>query len=174
VNWGELFIPKAGLLEVFVRGTATYLLIFVFLRVLSKRALGTVGVSDLVVVILVAEGAQGAIGGDYESITEAGVLVATILGWSYAINWLSFHVPWLERLTAAREIVVVRDGRMNRRAMRSELLSETELRALLREQGIEDLAEVKQAAVEGDGELSVIRRDGGEPQDGRDKTKAVV
>lgn len=174
MNWGELFIPKAGLLEVFVRGTATYLLVFVFLRVLSKRALGTVGVSDLVVVILVAEGAQGAIGGKADSITEGAVLVATILGWSYAINWVSFHVPWLERLTAARATVVVRDGRLDRRAMRSELLSESELRALLREQGIDDLAAVKRAAVEGDGELSVIRRDGDEPEGGRDKRKALA
>lgn len=173
MDWAGLFVPKVPLLEVFVRGTATYLLIFLFLRVLSKRALGIVGVSDLVVVILVAEGAQGAIGGDYESITEAAVLVATILGWAYAINWLSFHVPWLERLTAAREVVVVRDGRMDRRAMRRELLSETELRGLLREQGIEDLAEVRKAAVEGDGELSVIRRDG-EPQGSRDKTKSLA
>lgn len=173
MNWHELVVPSNSLIEVFVRGTATYLLLFLALRFLLKRAVGAIGIPDLLVVILVAEGAQHAMG-DYRSITEAALLIGTILGWSYALNWLSFHVPWLERLTSAPEVVVVRNGRMDRRAMRRELLTEDELRSLLREQGVADLAEVERAAIEGDGELSVIRRGGANDGGPRGKAKSVA
>jgi uncharacterized membrane protein YcaP (DUF421 family) len=43
--------------------------------------------------------------------------------------------------------------------MRSELITMEELMAQLREQGIDDLAQVKKAYMEGDGKLSVIKYD---------------
>jgi uncharacterized membrane protein YcaP (DUF421 family) len=43
-------------------------------------------------------------------------------------------------------------------ALRKEMLSEDELDGQLREQGVEELSEVKLAHLEGDGRLSVIKR----------------
>ena len=56
-------------------------------------------------------------------------------------------------------ICLVKNGQMNLRNMRKELISEDELRSLLRQQGIDKLADVKTASMEGDGRISVVTQD---------------
>jgi uncharacterized membrane protein YcaP (DUF421 family) len=46
---------------------------------------------------------------------------------------------------------------MQRKAMRQELITVEELQSKLREQGIENLGEIKIACLEEDGEISVLR-----------------
>jgi uncharacterized membrane protein YcaP (DUF421 family) len=53
--------------------------------------------------------------------------------------------------------VLVRHGRIVRRNLRREHLSEDELSGKLRQHGIERLRDVKIALMESDGEISVIR-----------------
>ena len=58
--------------------------------------------------------------------------------------------------------VVVENGRVLRHNMRKELVTNDELEQMLRVQGIEDVAEIKAAYLESDGELSVIKREKGD------------
>ena len=46
---------------------------------------------------------------------------------------------------------------MKRRNMRKEMITVEELMSQLRQQGIEDLEDVKKCCLEGDGEISVIK-----------------
>ncbi|MFL5593175.1 MAG: DUF421 domain-containing protein, partial [Gemmatimonadaceae bacterium] len=78
VDWHSVFTPKTPLLEVFVRGTAVYLALFLLLRLILKRQSGTVGVTDLLVVVLIADAAQYAMSGGYESVPDGLLLVGTI------------------------------------------------------------------------------------------------
>ena len=54
---------------------------------------------------------------------------------------------------------LVDNGKMNLRNMRKEFITENELRSQLRQNGISDVAEVKRACLEANGELSVVKRD---------------
>jgi uncharacterized membrane protein YcaP (DUF421 family) len=53
-----------------------------------------------ILVVLIADAAQNGMSGDYRSITEAFILVGTIIGWTLLIDWLSFRIPalhgWLQ------------------------------------------------------------------------------
>ena len=80
-------------LELFVRGTALYLFLFAVFRVVIKRRIGSVGLADILVVVLIADAAQNGISGEYRSITEAFVVVGTIVGWTVLIDWLCYRVP---------------------------------------------------------------------------------
>lgn len=53
---------------------------------------------------------------------------------------------------------LIRDGRLIERNLRKEMITEEELKSQLREQNVEDLAEIKLATLEGDGRLSVLKR----------------
>jgi uncharacterized membrane protein YcaP (DUF421 family) len=162
MNWGEMLIPQTSVFEVMIRGSIMYLLLFLALRYLMKRHAGQVGIADILVIVLISEAAQNAMVGEAKSVSEAAILVGTILFWSYAINWLSDRVPFLRTLGGGDPIPLVRDGQMNRRNMDRELLTEDELMSHLRQHGIERLAEVKRASLEPDGNISVIRARGGE------------
>jgi uncharacterized membrane protein YcaP (DUF421 family) len=159
VDWGKLFIPSAPLLETVIRGTLMYLALFIIFRLLAKRDAGMVGISDLLVVVLLADAAQNGMAGEYHSITEGIVLVLTIIAWDYLLNWLGFHVPAFQRMVYPKPLPLVKNGQMLWRNMRKELITEEELKSQLREQGVDDLAEVKEAYLEGDGRISVVKRE---------------
>ena len=158
IDWREIFIPHKSLIEVFVRGSIMYCLLFVLLRFLPKRNTGNMGISDLLVVVLIADAAQNGMSGDYRSITEGIVLVATILFWDYLLDWLDFTYPRL-RVAGAAPSLLVKQGVLIKKNMRTEKITEEELLRQLREHGVEDLKQVKKAYLEGDGRLSVIKKD---------------
>jgi uncharacterized membrane protein YcaP (DUF421 family) len=156
VNWHDVFIPDTPLVEIFVRGTIVYLAIFALLRFVLTRQSGNVGVTDLLVVVLIADAAQNAMASDYKSVPDGLVLVATIVFWSYALDWLAYHFPTLRRLIHPPSLELIRNGKINRRNLRRELITMDELKAQLREQGIEELNLVRCAYMEGDGSISVV------------------
>lgn len=60
VEWAKMLIPDTPLLEIFLRGSIVYLALFFLLRVVLKRESGTLGITDLLVVVLIADAAQNA------------------------------------------------------------------------------------------------------------------
>lgn len=161
IDWTALFVPSVSILELVIRGSAMYLGILMLLR-LFRRDAGSLSPADLLVLVLVADAAQNAMTSDYRSITEGAVLVATVFSWNYLIDWLSFHVPAVHRLMNPTPLPLIIDGALMRRNMRAQLITLDDLKEQLREQGVEHISDVKRCAMEGDGNLSIIRRDSSE------------
>ena len=157
-DWSAMFGPQLSLLEVVARATIMYLFLFTVMRFLLKRQGSELNFADLLVVVAIIDGAQPAFTGAASSITESAVFVLTVLFWSWALNWLSFHIPALEFLTAARPIVLVENGRLHHANLRHALLTREELMRQLREQGIDSIDGVRKVMLEGDGEISVIEK----------------
>ncbi|HEY9747551.1 MAG TPA: YetF domain-containing protein [Allocoleopsis sp.] len=156
VEWRELFVPNLSLVELFIRGSLVYLVLFAILRSLPSRQLGSLAITDLLVVVLFAEAAQNAMARDYTSITEGAVLIGSVIFWSYALNWLGFRFPVVQQFLNPPPLLLVKQGHLQRRNMRRELITEDELMSQLRQQGIESVADVKAAYMEADGTISVI------------------
>ncbi|KQT28464.1 hypothetical protein ASG57_16885 [Bradyrhizobium sp. Leaf396] len=166
IDWSSILIPQNSIAEVVLRGTLIYFLLFFILRLFLNRQSGAVGIPDLLVVVLIVEATTDALGRN-ESVTEAAILISTVMFWSYGLQWLAYHVPALEILTTSPKVKLVERGRMLRRNMRKELVTEDELKSLLRTQGVEDLNMVKLACLESSGDISVITYDKAEPASGR-------
>jgi uncharacterized membrane protein YcaP (DUF421 family) len=160
VDWTDLFGFDTPVLEILVRGSIMYLGLFLLLRLVLKRESGAVGITDLLVVVLLADAAQNGMAADYSSIPDGILLVATIIFWSFALSWLGYRFRSIERLVHPRPLPLVKDGRMLRRNMRQELITEGELMSQLRLQGVGGVEDVVAAYMEGDGRISVIERDG--------------
>jgi len=160
IDWKGLFVPTYSIGEVILRGTLMYLALFVILRFVLKRQSGAVGIADLLVIVLIADASQNALGREYGSVTEGVILVLTIVGWDFALDWAEYRFAWLRSLTRPSSLPLIRDGRLLRRNMHSEMITKEELLAELRKDGVDDLADVVEARIEGDGKISVIRREG--------------
>lgn len=156
INWREVFVPSMGLLEVMLRGTIIYIVLFVLLRLL-RRDTGEMGVADVLLTVLIADAAQNGMASEYKSVTEGIVLVATIGFWNYTLDWLSFHVPLLQKFIHPAPLPLIKNGKLLARNLRRELISKEELMSQLREAGVEKVEEVKQCCLEGDGRLSVVK-----------------
>ncbi len=158
------FIPDVSLLETVVRGIVIYLAIFVLLRAILRGRTSAVTVSDLLVLVLIADAAQNAMAAEYTSITNGVVLVATIVLTSFTMDWLAFRFETVRRFVHPEHKPLVVDGRILRKTLADELMTEEELMTQLRLNGVEDASEVKAAYLEGNGEISVIKRPNGEHQ----------
>ncbi len=160
----ELFRLDVSALELVLRVSVIYLTLLVAMRVISRREMGAFEAPELLMIILIADGVTTGMTGEYHSVTGALIVAGTLIGWNYVIDWLIYHVPLVERLLRPSTLKLVENGRMLRRNMRREMVTEEELRSHLRQQGIEDIAQVKFACMEADGELNVVKRDDGESE----------
>lgn len=157
MDWDSIFVPTLPVAEIVLRGTMVYLGLFFMLRVLRREA-GDIGISDLLVVVLIADASQNAMASEYQSITEGLILVATIAFWDYFLDWLGYRFAAVERLLRPAPLLLIKNGRMLKQNMKRELIREEELMGQLREQGISELQGVKRCYLEGDGHVSVIKR----------------
>src|SRR5919106_5341357 len=132
IDLQSVFAPSLHLGEIVLRGTLVYLLLFVILRIL-RREVGAIGIADLLVVVLVADAAQNAMSSDYKSITEGAVLVVTIAAWDYLLDWSGSRFPRLHRLLRPAPLPLVKDGRIMKKNLRQELITEEELISHLRQ-----------------------------------------
>lgn len=163
IDWSQLFGFSVNPLEIIVRGTVMYWFIFLLFRLVLHRDVGSIAIADVMLLVLIADAASNGMSGNYESITDGCILVATLAGWNYFLDWLSFHFPAIERLVKPPPLVLIRNGKLQRKAMRQELITTEELQSKLREQGIENFEQVKIAHLEEDGEISIVKNDGEQP-----------
>jgi uncharacterized membrane protein YcaP (DUF421 family) len=114
------------LLEIIARGSIMYLALFALLRPVLKRESGAIGMTDLLVIVLLADAAQNGF-------------------WAWALDWLGYHVPAIQRLVHPPPLLLIRDGRLLRRNMQTELITVDELMSQLRLHGVDTISEVAAA-----------------------------
>lgn len=156
IDWNALLVPSTSLVEIFLRGTLVYLFLFFIFRFLRREA-GSIGIGDVLVVVLIADAAQNAMSSDYRSITEGAVLVGSIAFWDYALEWLGYRYESIGRLLQPRPLLLIKDGQLQRRNMRQEMITPDELMGQLREHGVEKPEQVKKCYLESTGRISVIK-----------------
>ena len=156
-----------------LRGTVVYWFLLLVFRFILRRDIGSMGVADLLFVVLVADASSNAMQGEYKSINDGLVLLSTLIFWNFVLDWLSYRFQPVSRLLEPVPEVLIRHGRVNRRALRREMISTDELLGKLREQGVESIDAVRIARLEPDGQLSVFKRDGGETEPPADEGDAA-
>jgi uncharacterized membrane protein YcaP (DUF421 family) len=158
LDWNEIFGLGVHPLELVIRGTAMYLFLFLLFRVVIRRRVGSVGMADILVIVIIADAAQNGMSGEYRSVTEGAILVTTIIAWNMLFDWLAYKSPRLQNMLEPPPLLLIDNGRLLRRNLRLEFLSEEELRSKLREHGVTDYSQVAKAHMESDGEISVVKR----------------
>lgn len=153
---GQLFAFSVSPLELVVRGSAMYFFLLLIFRFVLRRNVGSIAVADILVLVVIADAAQNAMSGGYESISDGFVLVGTIVLWNVALDYAAYRFRPLRHVLEPHPLLLIRNGKLLRHNLRKEFLTEDEVVAQLREKGIDAVEEVKQAFMESDGSISVI------------------
>lgn len=152
----ELFSFSLPVWEIVVRGSVIYLSLVLLFRFMVRRDIGAVGIADLLVLVLIADASQNAMAGEYRTLADGLVLICTLLGWNLMLDWAAFRFPRMRRFLESDKLLLIDHGKLKRRNMRKEFITEEELLAKLRGYGIENIGQVKRAYLENDGEITVI------------------
>lgn len=157
LDWGELFGLSLPPAEIVLRGTTMYWFLFFIFRFVVRRDVGAVGIADVLIIVIVADASQNGMSGEYKSISDGMLLVATLIGWNVLLDWLSFTFPTFRRFAESPPLPLMRDGQLLRRNMRKELITEEELWSKLRQFGVSSPDQVRRAYMEADGSITVIK-----------------
>jgi uncharacterized membrane protein YcaP (DUF421 family) len=145
-----------GLVEKILRTLVVYVFLLIGLRLGGKRELGMLNPFDLVVLLVLSNTLQNAIIGPDNSVFGGLFGAATLLAINYLVVRYLFTHPKLERYVEGSAVILIQEGKINRRNMRRELITDDELKSRARLQGIEDLASVKCARIEVGGALTFV------------------
>jgi uncharacterized membrane protein YcaP (DUF421 family) len=137
-------------LEKAIRTAAVYVVVLVLLHLSGKRSLAGLNSFDLVVLMLLSNVVQNAIIGNDNSLV-GGVLGAVILlGVDFALVHVAFMSPRFGKALQGGATTLFENGVINRRALRREAITNEELVAGLRRQGME-LDDVEKVVLEPEG-----------------------
>lgn len=153
----NLFEFSMDPVELILRGTLIYWLLFLLFRLVLRRDVGSIAIADILVLVLIADASQNAMSGGYETVADGAVLVGTIAAWNWLFDFLTYRFPAVRRLIQAKPLRLIENGKVLRRNLRKEMITQEELMAALRREGVEQIDQVKLATMESEGEITVVR-----------------
>lgn len=154
----EMFSLTLPFGEIVLRSTLAFLLLVALVRVVPSRNAGHISPNDLLILVVIGGIGADAVVGEGRTAGDRLLCIAMVLLWGYLLDVLEYRVPAFRRVMRHPETLLVKDGRLLRRNMRREMVTEEELMAALRKEGVGDLSEVATSCMEADGEISVRKK----------------
>jgi uncharacterized membrane protein YcaP (DUF421 family) len=143
-----------------LRGLAIYLILMLLFRLSGKRTLGQVTTFDFVLLLVVGEATQQALLGEDFSITQAAIVIATLIGLDRGSDYLSWRFGPFKRVTESVPVVLVNEGELLRDVMEREHVSEEDILSSARStRGLSNLDQIKYAIMETSGGISIVPKD---------------
>jgi uncharacterized membrane protein YcaP (DUF421 family) len=146
-------------ITIFIRTILIYLMVTGAMRLMGKRQIGQLEVSELVTTFLLSEIATLPIENPDIPVLHAVVPVVTLLTLEVSMALLLSRSSRLRRKLEAPPSMLICKGRLDQKELLRNRLSVEELLAGLRQQGVSDPEEVDYAILEKNGQLSVILKE---------------
>jgi uncharacterized membrane protein YcaP (DUF421 family) len=144
-------------MDTVIRALCVYAFLLIVLRISGKRTLSNMTPFDFVLVLILSETVQQAMIDDDNSMTNAVLLVTTLIGVDVLLSLLKGRFPALERLIDSTPVVVMQDGELKRERMKGERVGEDDILSAARQQeGVGRLDEIDYAVVEQNGDITII------------------
>lgn len=149
----------SGPIEVAIRTAVVYLFLVLALRLAGRREVGQMSILDLVVILLIANGAQNAMVGENTTLVGGMISAATLVLLDRGLDAALRRNQRLSRLLEGEPILLISGGRALPKAMRRAHITQEELERAVRAHGLAAVCDVSLAVLEADGSVSVIPRD---------------
>ncbi len=144
-------------LESVLRAAAIYLFLTVIMRVAGRRTLGEMTSFDFVLLLIISEATQNALLRDDYSITNAFLLILTLVTLDIGLSMGKQRSPRLDKWIDGLPTVLVEDGRPLRDRMDKARVDVPDILEAARElQGLERLDQVRFAVLERNGNITII------------------
>jgi uncharacterized membrane protein YcaP (DUF421 family) len=140
-----------------IRATVVYAFLLLVLRLAGKRTLAQVTSFDFVLLLIISEATQQAMIGEDNSMTNAAILIVTLVGLNILMSVLKQRSKFMERLLEDIPLVIVADGKpLLARMDKARVDVDDVLDAARESHGLEHLNQIKHAILERSGKISII------------------
>ena len=161
------------LANIALRTTVVYIAVLIGLRLTGKRQLGQLSTFDFVLLLIIANAVQNAMVGPDTSLAGGLTAAAVLLFWHTALDRFRRSSRTAARLLGGSAVLLIYRGRILHDHLAREHITSDELLQALREHGVGSIEDVRLAALEPDGAVSVIREDEMGPAKPHHRIKAI-
>ncbi|MBD1552692.1 DUF421 domain-containing protein [Pseudomonas typographi] len=141
-----------------LRAAVMYFVVWVLFKVAGRRSLADLTAFDFVLLLIIGEATQQALLGDDFSVTNAVLIISTLIAMDVVFSYAKQRSPALAKLDGGPTIVV-ENGQPLKARMRQARLTEADIMEAARSnQAVVDMADIQYAIIERNGTLSIIPR----------------
>lgn len=151
--------------QLIARAALVYFAVLLMVRLSGKRTIGEFSPFDVIVLLLVAECAQGSLTGEETSVQGGLIAIATLIVLNFILAFIATRSHPVEKVLEGDPVTLIRDGVKRVDALRRNNIPDGDLAEAMRAKGIRHESEVEWAVLEPDGEISFFRRDGNNRKD---------
>lgn len=151
------------MLTILLRTLIVYGILIGTMRLMGKRQLGELEISELVTTLLISEIASLPIENPNVPVIVVIIPLVTILTLEITLSVILLKCPRLKNLASTRPSILIKNGEVDQKEMRRVRISIDELISEVRQSGIALLSDVDYAILEQNGKISVIPRRGAQP-----------
>jgi uncharacterized membrane protein YcaP (DUF421 family) len=147
--------------QVAVRFLIIYGAFLVMLRFFGKREVGQFTLSDLVLILLVANAVQPAMTGPDTSVVGGLLIVLVLFLANLGLSYLRVRSRPFRTFLQGHPAIIGKDGQWYPEAMRHQGVDEEDAEMALREHGCGSVSDAELVVLEVDGTISVVPKEGG-------------
>lgn len=147
-------------MDAVLRGAAIYLFLLVLFRLAGRRTFAEMTSFDFVLLLMIGEATQQALLGDDFSVTNAFIVIITLIGIDILFSLAKSHLPKLDKIIEGQPMIVVEHGKpLLQRLKRARISVDDVLGAARELRGLEHIGQIKFAVLEPNGNISIIPED---------------
>lgn len=155
----DLFVAGEPLLDKAIRSVLVYLFLIGLLRIAGKREFSQLNNGDFVVLLLLSNTVQNAIIGSDNSLWGGLFGAAVLVAANRLLVRATYNRGWLVRMIEGTPTTLISHGRLNRRNLKHEAITNEQIMAAVRHQGATSLRDVDLTVLEPNGTLTVELHD---------------
>jgi uncharacterized membrane protein YcaP (DUF421 family) len=145
-----------------LRAIVVYIVLFLIFRIAGRRTLSQITTFDFVLLLIVSEATQNAMIGDDYSITNAMLVITTLVGLDIGLSLWKRRFPSLDKFLDGVPLIIVEEGKPLQDRMAKARVDESDILTAARElQGLERMEQIKYAVLERSGGISIIPKSQG-------------
>lgn len=142
-----------------LRGLAVYFGLLIIFRLSGRRTIAQMTPFDLVLVLIISETVQQALVDNDHSITNAALLVLTLVGSAILMSVIKQRSRTLQRWIDGLPVLAIEKGKLHEDRMNAMRVDADDIMAAARDRmGIERVEDIEHAVVENSGHITVIAK----------------
>jgi uncharacterized membrane protein YcaP (DUF421 family) len=143
-----------------IRAAVIYFVLLLLFRLGGNRSIAQITAFDFILLLIISEAIQQAMITEDYSLTNAFLLVVTLVGLDVMMSLWKQRSERVEKILDGVPLLVIENGKMHEKIMRKERVDEGDILAAARElQGLERIDQIKHAVVEASGGVTVIPKE---------------
>lgn len=144
-------------MDAVLRALAIYIVLLLLFRISGRRTLSELTTFDFILLLVIGEATQQAMVGDDFSLTNAAIVIGTLLVLDIGLSLLKVRVPFIGKITEGVPMVIVENGQPLQERMKKARIDESDiLQSARQSQGLERMDQIKYAVLEVSGSISII------------------